>query len=107
MSLEEKVMFLKLKTDINIGIERFRSTPGAVLLDVRTPEEYLRGNIPGSTNLPLNDINNAREMIPDTSVSIFVYCQYGGRAKRAVKKLKKLGYQNAECIGGISSYKGR
>lgn len=101
-------MLLKLKTDINAGVERFQSTPNAVLLDVRTPEEYRRGNIQDSINLPLNDINinNAREMLPDTSVPILVYCQYGGRAKRAVRKLKKLGYQNAECIGGFSNYKG-
>ena len=42
--------FLK-QPDINQGVQSFQKTPGAVLLDVRTPEEYHQRHIPGSRNL--------------------------------------------------------
>ena len=34
------------------GLEQYRNTPGAILLDVRTPEEYRDGHLPGAKNLP-------------------------------------------------------
>ena len=49
--------FDRLKpADINSGVERFQATPGAVLLDVRTGEEYAQGHIPGSRNVDVQDI---------------------------------------------------
>ena len=40
--------------DINDGVKEFEGTEGAVLLDVRTADEYAEGHIPGSINIPLN-----------------------------------------------------
>ena len=45
------------QSDINQGVKEFTATPGAVLLDVRTSEEYRDGHIPGSRNVPLQDID--------------------------------------------------
>ncbi|MDY5055898.1 MAG: rhodanese-like domain-containing protein, partial [Bullifex sp.] len=39
--------------DINEGVKEYRETNGAVLIDVRTPEEYREGHIPESMNIPL------------------------------------------------------
>ena len=47
--------------DINEGVELFRSTPGALLLDVRTAQEYAGGHIPGSVNIPLQDRKSTRQ----------------------------------------------
>lgn len=44
--------FLK-PADINAGVEEFRATPGARLIDVRTAGEYAGGHIPGAVNVPL------------------------------------------------------
>ena len=50
--------FLK-PADINAGVEEFRATPGARLIDVRTAGEYAGGHIPGAVNVPLQQIGAA------------------------------------------------
>ena len=47
--------FLK-QPDIHDGLQEFEKTPGAVLLDVRTSQEYREGHIPGSKNVPLQEL---------------------------------------------------
>ena len=54
--------FLK-QPDINQGVEQYKTTSGAILLDVRTPEEYAEGHIPGGQNLPLQNIDKAADII--------------------------------------------
>lgn len=85
------------------GIKKAQETPGAVLLDVRSEEEYKQGHLEGSVNLPINRIPTI-DLSKDTP--IFVYCLSGARSKRAEKFLQKNGYQ-AENIGGLATYKGK
>ena len=54
--------FLQTK-DINSGVRSFLSTEGAVLLDVRTREEYSEGHIEGSKNIPLQSIEQVESEI--------------------------------------------
>ena len=84
------------------GIETARKTAGAVLLDVRTKEEYKTGHVPGAVNLPLDSLNSAKL---DKSKPLFVYCLSGARSSRACSYLKDQGYETTN-IGGISSYSG-
>ncbi len=96
-----------LKTpDINAGLERFRATDGAVLLDVREADEYAAGHIPGSLNLPLSSLSAAEITVPDPKTPLFVYCLSGARSSQAVTRLQKLGYRKVENIGGIRGYRG-
>lgn len=105
-------MFIKMsselfeKTSIDTGVSRFRAAEGSVLLDVRTPEEYRNGHIPGSLNIPLDDIRNILSIISDRDTLLFVHCRSGMRSGKAVAALKKLGYKNALNIGGILDYHG-
>lgn len=93
--------------DINSGVRSFLSTKGALLLDVRTPEEYAEGHIEDSVNVPLQNIEILRTIIEDKSTPLFVYCRSGARSARATDILKKMGFFNAEDIGGILSYQGK
>ena len=44
--------------DINKGLEEYKNTPGAFLVDVREKEEYTTGHLPGAVNEPLSMIQN-------------------------------------------------
>ena len=97
--------FLKMP-DINDGIEKFRQTKGAVLIDVRTKEEYAERKIDGSINLPLQEIDKITSVVPDKNTPVFLHCRSGKRSGKAEKFLRKMGYTNAQNIGGIMNYKG-
>lgn len=92
--------------DINRGVEEYSATPGAVLLDVRTPEEYREGHIPGSQNVPLQTLDRVERVVSDRSAPLFVYCRSGSRSRQAVDALRRMGYSNLQNIGGIASYTG-
>lgn len=87
--------------------ELMENENGFILLDVRTKEEYERGHIPHSKNLPLGDIGSSSiSILPDKSQMILVYCRSGNRSRQASEKLVKLGYTSVVEIGGINSWKG-
>ena len=78
-----------------------------VILDVRRPDEFAEGHIPGAINVP-NEIIGTEEIpeLPDKSQLILVYCRSGRRSKEASEKLVKLGYTNIVEFGGILDWKG-
>lgn len=93
--------------DINKGVEEFRATPGAVLLDVRNPEEYASGHIPGSISIPLAALPARYNELGALDTPLFVHCLSGGRSGQAVSFLKSVGFTNVKNIGGINAYKGK
>ena len=95
------------KQDIYQGVKEINDNEGAVLLDVRTPHEYAKGRIPGSKNLPLQNIAKAESVVEDKSTPLFVYCYSGARSAQAVSALKQMGYTNVTDLGGIASYSGK
>ena len=92
--------------DINQGVEEYRAVPQAILLDVRTPEEYGGGHVPGSRNLPLQQIEKITAIAEKKETPLFVYCQSGARSRQAVSLLQRMGYENVNNIGGMSAYQG-
>lgn len=95
------------KPDINQGVKEYRSISGAVLLDVRTSQEYQDGHIPGSKNLSLQSLDRVAGFVTDQNTPLFVYCYSGGRSAKAVSALKRMGYTNIKNIGGIAAYSGK
>ncbi len=93
--------------DINQGVEECRATKGAVLLDVRTKEEYKDGRLPESKNIPFYDLAKVESVIINKSTPLYVHCRNGERSRQAVTILKSIGYINVKDIGGISAYRGR
>ena len=94
------------RTSMDEGVQMFRDTAGALLVDVREPDEYAQGHVPGSVNLPLSRIRSAEDVLTDYDTPLFVYCLSGGRSGQAVSTLTRMGYTAVTNIGGISSYHG-
>ena len=94
------------RPDINRGVEEFRNIPGALLLDVRTPEEFREGRIPGSRNLPLQELDRAPSVIEHENVPLYLYCRSGNRSATAARILRSMGYTNVKDLGGINAYRG-
>ena len=93
--------------DINKGLKEYAETENAVLLDVRTPQEYREGHIPGSKNVPLQTIDKISSVADNKNIPLFVYCYSGGRSRQAASMLQHMGYNNVQNIGGITTYSGK
>ena len=77
------------RPDLGQGLERFAATPNALLLDVRTQEEYADGHIPESRNLPLQTLGRTELLPPARETPLFVYCLSGVRSRQAAGLLRR------------------
>ena len=80
---------------------------GAILLDVRTQEEYDDGHIDGAVLLPLDSISedSIKDVVDNNKTVIIVYCRSGNRRAQALEKLNDLGYENVYDLGAMSNWK--
>ena len=80
-----------------------KTREGAILIDVRTKQEFLEKHIDGALLIPYFEIyKKIGNMVPNKVEPIIVYCQNGGRSIKAYEVLKKLGYSNIYNLkGGI------
>ena len=81
--------------------------PGAVTVDVRGRDEYVEGHIPGAICIPLDEITDVPDDLPDLEQTICVYCAGGVRSVAAAYKLVQLGYENVYDCGGIDKWQGK
>jgi len=78
----------------------------AVLLDVRTEEEYNDEHIDGALLLPVDNINedSVKDLIKDKNEVIIVYCRSGNRSSQALELLEDLGYTEVYDLGAMSNW---
>lgn len=95
------------RPNIDQGVAEYKSVPGAVLLDVRTAEEYREGHIPDSKNVSLQAIGKVQSVVQEKETPLFVYCYSGSRSSQATAMLRQMGYSNVKNIGGIAGYTGK
>ena len=74
-----------------MNINSIASNRNGSILDVRTPEEFRMGNIPGSRNIPLNEIPGMVAQIKEMPLPLLVVCQSGGRSAQAYQFLASQG----------------
>ena len=80
---------------------------GHVIVDVRRPDEFAAGHIPGAICIPNETIGSDQpEELPDLAQVILVYCRSGNRSKQAAQKLFDMGYTNVYEFGGIIDWTG-
>ncbi|MCI8819754.1 MAG: rhodanese-like domain-containing protein [Oscillibacter sp.] len=83
---------------------RLDANEDAILLDVRTQEEYDGGHITGAVCLPNEDIQPDLPLPFEKDAEILVYCRSGRRSAEAAKKLTDMGYTNVSDFGSIQNW---
>lgn len=94
------------KDDITMEELKNMADKGAIILDVRSPQEYREGHIEGAIVIPEYELKfRAQEILKDKSQLIVVYCPRGFRSKKAQRILKYMGYENVyNLYKGLENY---
>ncbi|HNV60785.1 MAG TPA: rhodanese-like domain-containing protein [Rhodoferax sp.] len=72
-----------------------------VVIDVCEPAEFAAGHVGGAKNIPLNQLEaKLTGAVKNKSLPLILVCQSGARSNRAVAIAKKLGYEQAQSLGG-------
>ena len=92
--------------DIDIEEAKQLQNEGAIVIDVRSPQEYREGHLDGAISIPEYEIKKEiQNIVADKHKKIVVYSSSGGRSKKAQKTLNKLGYQDVYNIyNGLINY---
>lgn len=88
------------QNEINFEQLKNMVSKGAILIDVRSPQEFKEGHLPGAINIPEYEIRRIKNEVPKLNQQIIVYCQYGGRSRDAYNMLRKIGYTNVYSLKG-------
>ena len=85
--------------------ELLKDNENAMLIDVRTKEEYDSGHIEKAINIPYDEIVDTLSTngTIDFDTPIIVYCKSGGRSSMAAESLKDAGYKNIYDLGAMSN----
>jgi rhodanese-related sulfurtransferase len=76
---------------------------GATVLDVRNPDEYQAGHVSGAVLIPLGELGERQDDIPDGD-PLYVICALGGRSLQATKALVGAGYPAVSVAGGTTGW---
>ena len=83
------------KFDVTMEQLQKMQQDGALIVDIRSPQEYKEGHINGAISIPEYEIRkNAIRVIPNKNQVIITYCGTGIRSKNAMRFLQRLGYTN-------------
>ena len=101
---EKKAEYKKITSD---EAKNIMSTQKAIVVDVRSLEEYNEGHIPNAISIPLETIENEAEAkLKNKDDLILVYCRSGRRSREAALRLIEKGYTNVIDFGGIQDWNG-
>ena len=98
-----------MNLDQSTWITQFQSDENAVILDVRTPEEFETSRIPNSKNIDFYNPPNFMQEIEKLNKhnSYYVYCRTGVRSANSCQLMNELGFDKVyNLIGGIVEWKG-
>ena len=95
------------QTNVESVHDAMEAGDDVVVVDVREPDEYEAGHLPGAKPLPRGLLEyKASEELPDKDARIVVHCALGGRGSLAAKSLKEMGYTNvANMEGGLNAWR--
>lgn len=77
---------------------------GAKLVDVRTPEEFAAGHLPGAVNIPVDELPRRFGELGSPEKPLVLYCRSGARSGRARSFLLERGFQQVLNLGPMSAW---
>lgn len=78
----------------------------AVIIDIRTPEEYKDGHIPGVALIPLDQLDTRMNEVPKDK-KVLIICRSGNRSAKGTSLLRKNGFDNVYNVtGGMLAWRG-
>ena len=76
----------------------------SIIIDVRTPEEYVAGHLDGATLIDIKDASFDAKMAElDPNASYIIYCRSGNRSAQAVERMKEAGFTNLTDLGSLEN----
>ena len=79
-------------------------TAESIIIDVRTPEEYVAGHLDGATLIDIKDASFDAKMAElDPNASYIIYCRSGNRSAQAVERMKEAGFTNLTDLGSLEN----
>jgi rhodanese-related sulfurtransferase len=93
--------------EVSVADAAKQQASGAVLIDVRESDEFVKGHAKGATPLSKGIVElRIEETVPDMHKEIILYCGGGSRSALAADNLQKMGYANvASMAGGFKAWK--
>ncbi len=85
-------------------IERLRIEKRAILIDIRSRDEYRLGHWQGAINYPEEEVQDYTKVLAKQR-PIIVYCQHGGSSMQLARLLGKSGYEVGTVVGGYEAMK--
>lgn len=85
-------------------IERIRIEKKAILVDIRSRDEYRQGHWEGAINYPETELTDYTKVLQKRR-SVILYCQHGGSSMQQARALGKEGYDAATVVGGYEAMK--
>ena len=99
------VLYLRVSAVRFSGSEaRALVADGAMLLDVRSTEEFARGHIDGAVSIPIQELSDRLDELGDRNETVVIYCQSGGRSMMAKRLLEGKGFTDVHDLGGIGRW---
>jgi rhodanese-related sulfurtransferase len=90
--------------EIQGGDARKLVAAGARLLDVRSPEEYANGHLPGAVNIPVQELDRRMAEVGPPDSEVVLYCRSGSRSARATEMLRRHGFSKVHNLGPMTAW---
>ena len=100
----KSVFFFLLLIPLYLNASDYQNTNKPVWIDVRTSKEYKARHKKGAILIPFDEIEKGvSELGLSLDSEIYLYCRSGGRAQKALKALKKIGYKAVANVGSLEN----
>lgn len=89
--------------EIDIAEAARRHAAGTPVIDVREPDEYVEGHVPGAPLIPLATLPDRVSEVPADG-EVLVICKLGGRSRKAAELLRSQGIDAVNVAGGTMAW---